>query len=182
MEKKNNTKTKFSDIEEKVFQEFLSKEGLTGGNLARDLRVKESDLWKIIESHYLLSPQNIRVSQTYLGILVIMLSLTISTIRFGNEYFIIGVYTLIGILLAMPFFIMNRFLTVNFNFKKIHTISIFSLLYTASLSCFFIVVVILSNLYGAIIIPVLIMIFYIIELTKLRKLINKIQVYKNNQL
>lgn len=143
--------------------------------LAKKDHVSKHRLEELIDGHYYLSPGNLVWAQPRLGFLVIILCLTLTAVRENSSWFYILLSLGIGAILSLPyvfFFLMGK---SNKDLKKLSMLMKMSLVYTIFLAVFFIVIAFNSGLFGAILIPSILLFFYMQEVAKLEKLIKKLK-------
>lgn len=137
-----------------------------------NLTIKQVE--QVLDSHYYLSPKNLSKAQLLIAILTIIMSLTITIVRTNNDWFLIVVSLVIGLAASIPFFIIYLLVRNLRNMAKFEALTKISLIYLIFLAALFAVVAVNSQIYGAILIPVLVIGFYILELVKFNKLKRKL--------
>lgn len=144
----------------------------------KEAGVAERRLEDLLTGHYYLSPINLIRSQKLFVLLTILLALTITAIRSNTNWVLVGLSFITGLALALPFLL--NFLVM----RKIEQLVVlgkfawFSLAYAVLLTLLFVVVAFNSGIYGASIIPLLIIALYYMELRKLVYLQQQLAVYK----
>lgn len=137
-------------------------------------QISKSSLMETIENHYYLAPRNLNRAQILYGILSIIIALAIAAVKVGNNFTSVAFIALIGACLGLPYFIfalvMGRMKDLN-NFEMITKIS---LVYTCCLALAVISLALFIQLYGIVLIPIVLTLLYFGELRKLTKLETKL--------
>jgi hypothetical protein len=136
------------------------------------LETSEEELSEKISNHFYLSPLNIYRGQLLLALVCFCIVMAISVVRFGNDFNILIILGTVGLVIGLPYLIFYLILKYKFSLRLLQLLSFVSFGYSLLISLLFITYASLDNLFGLMLIPVLLLIFYLMELRKLAKLFN----------
>lgn len=166
-------------LEELVEQHFAS-----GSDPARN---QSQELKTIIETgnihlkkyddylvnHFYRAPVNILKAQISMAMLVVVIILALAAVRLGTDFAGVLFFSIIGMLLALPYVFIFFVLKAVKEEQLFLIVTTVSFVYSFFLSVTFALVSSAIGLLGVILIPMLILIFYALEIKKLIQLFNK---------
>lgn len=171
---KDKTSNKNSKLELAIFNYFhQSQTEEEKEAVARELaaaKISPKKLDELLSNHFYLAPQNILYAQLFFAALCYLLTLAITVVRIGSDAMTVIFSLIIGTCLALPY-ILNYIALFRFkSFKRFRNLGYISFYYSIFAGLIFVLVSIQLSLTGVILIPVLLLILYYLELKKLDKL------------
>lgn len=167
------------DLDEHLFMYFHEgKERDFLDDALHEAGVSSNKLEDALTGHYYLAPLNIIMSQKLLALLTIFLAVTITSIRSNTDWFLVGLSFVTGLALCCPFVAMFAIMKKLEQLESLQNLSYISFIYASFLALLFALMAVTTGIYGAVMIPVLILVLYVLELRKLAYLRKKLALYK----
>jgi len=166
--------TKNTDIEEKLFLILHTTKEFDSQKTAKELNVSEQKLTELLANHFYLAPQNLRQAQLLLGVLVLIMSISITAVRVSSGIIPLAVGLTIGLFWSITYFVLYFLTKDMINLENMYKTDLISFFYSIIVAIFFLTICIKYNLIGLMLIPILLLIFYYFELNKFQNLLKSL--------
>jgi hypothetical protein len=136
-----------------------------------NIQLKKYDDYLV--NHFYRAPVNILRAQISLAMLVVVIILALAAVRLGTDFSGVLFFLVIGVVLALPYIFIFFVLKTVRQEQLFLIVTAASFIYSLFLALSFALISTTIGLLGVILIPVLILIFYALEIKKLIHLFNK---------
>ncbi len=147
----------------------------------KKIGIEKEERENILKGHYYLSPGNIMKSQRLFGVLTILMMLSLSALRFGNDVNIIVFFIILGMFISIPFFVFYFLFKKTYKINNILILAFISFIYSLFIGILFIIFSISQMIIGITFFPIMLWIVYVLELRKLYILFNKLKEIGNEK-
>lgn len=175
------TSTNFKPTEKELFEMLINSDSVE--NIRIQLHEKglnEDSITSLLDNHFYLSPKNILYGQWLIGLFIISITIALTVVRTGTDFLILFFVGLLATLVSSPFFVFAFLIKRNFSLNSLKTLTIVSMVYFFIISIVFIIYFLAVGLFGLILIPTALSIFYFLEIAKLKKLLIYLDQQHNN--